>query len=199
MIFGYTRVSTSSQNSDLQADKLRAEGCDEIFYETASGVKSERPVLLELLDKVRAGDVIVVWKLDRLGRSLRHLVELVNLLIEKEVGLKSLQDPIDTTHAQGRLIFNIFASLAEFERDLIIERTHAGLDAARARGKQGGRPKGLSEAAKRKAVAAEAIYVKGDLSVNEIALNLGISKATLYNYLRHQGVSIGAKEQNTVI
>lgn len=193
MIFGYTRVSTSSQNSDLQTDKLRAEGCDDIFHEMASGVKSERPVLLELLSKVRSGDVIVVWKLDRLGRSLRHLVELVNLLIEKNVGLKSLQDPIDTTHAQGRLIFNIFASLAEFERDLVIERTHAGLEAARTRGKKGGRPKGLSEAAKRKAVAAEAIYVKGDLSVNEIAHNLGISKATLYNYLRHQGVVIGSK------
>lgn len=191
MKFGYTRVSTNDQNPDLQTDELRREGCEQILHETVSGAKAERPVLQSLLDKVRAGDVIVVWKLDRLGRSLRHLVDLVNTLMEMKVGLKSLQDPIDTTNAQGRLIFNIFASLAEFERDLIIERTQAGLNAARARGRMGGRPKGISETAKKKAMAAEALYIKGDLSVDEIANNLSISKATLYKYLRHRKVDIG--------
>lgn len=191
MKFGYARVSTHDQNLDLQVDQLRQEGCDEILYEKVSGVKAERPVLNNLIQQVRRGDVIIIWKLDRLGRSLRHLVDLVNTLMEKGVGLKSLQDPIDTTTAQGRLVFNIFASLAEFERDLISERTQAGLNAARARGRMGGRPKGLNEAAEKKAIAAEALYSKGDLSVNEIAENLGISKATLYKYLRHQGIKIG--------
>jgi len=131
----------------LQIDQLVADGCDEIVSEVASGIKTNRPILEDLLNKVRKGDVIVVWKLDRLGRSLKHLVDLVNMLMGKGVGLKSLQDPIDTTNAQGRLVFNIFASLAEFERDLIIERTQAGLTAARARGRTGGRPKGLNQTA----------------------------------------------------
>ncbi len=196
MKFGYTRVSTSEQNPDLQKDQLLAEGCDEIVGEVASGAKTNRPILESLLGKVRKGDVIVVWKLDRLGRSLKHLVDLVNALMEKGVGLKSLQDSIDTTSAQGRLVFNIFASLAEFERDLIIERTQAGLSAARARGRTGGRPKGLSETAQKKALAAEALYAKGDMSVNEIAENLSISKATLYKYLRHQSVTIGTNEKH---
>ena len=199
MKFGYTRVSTREQNHDLQTDQLRSEGCEQIFHETASGAKTERPILQSLLDKVEAGDVIVVWKLDRLGRSLRHLVNLVNELMEKGIGLKSLQDPIDTTNAQGRLVFNIFASLAEFERDLIIERTQAGLKAARARGRIGGRPKGLSPEAERKAIAAEALYQAGNLSVNEIAKNLGIAKATLYKYLRHRGVQVGTLSQTQTI
>ena len=139
---------------------------------------------------MREGDVIVIWKLERLGRSLRHLVSLVHELMERGVALKSLNDPIDTTSSHGRLIFNIFASLAEFERDLIRERTQAGLQAARARGRKGGRPKGLSEEARKKAVAAETIYSEGELSVNEIARNLDISKSTLYKYLRHQGVEV---------
>jgi len=191
MIFGYVRVSTIDQNTDLQLDQLKREGCDQILRETVSGAKADRPVLTSLLEKVRPGDTIVIWKLDRLGRSLQHLIELVNTLMEREVGLKSLQDPIDTTNAQGRLIFNIFASLAEFERDLIIERTQAGLTAARARGRTGGRPKGLTELAEKKATAAAALYSKGELTVNEIAENLGISKATLYKYLRHRRIIIG--------
>ncbi|MDC9598568.1 recombinase family protein [Xenorhabdus anantnagensis] len=117
--------------------------------------------------------------------------------MEKGIGLKSLHDPVDTTNAQGRLVFNIFASLAEFERDLIVERTQAGLAAARARGRSGGRPPGLNEKAKKKAIAAEALYIKGELSVNEIAENLGISKVTLYRYLRYQGVEIGCKNSLT--
>jgi len=195
MKLGYARISTSDQNSDLQLDQLEEEGCERIYTETVSGAKAERPVLRELLATVRPGDTIVIWKLDRLGRSIQHLIELVNELMDKKVGLKSLQDPIDTTSAQGRLVFNIFASLAEFERDLIIERTQAGLTAARARGRTGGRPKGLTPSAEKKATAAAALYSKGELSVNEIADNLGISKATLYKYLRHRGVEIGPTEK----
>lgn len=145
--------------------------------------------------------MIIIWKLDRLGRSLKHLVALISELLDRGVGLKSLNDPIDTTSSQGRLIFNIFASLAEFERDVIIERTQAGLKAARTRGRKGGRPKGLTEAAKRKAVAAKALYNEGNLSVNEIAGNLGISKGTLYSYLRHERVAVGTfrKQGNNVL
>ncbi len=149
-------------------------------------------MLIKLLAHVRTGDVVVIWKLDRLGRSLKHLVAVVTTLLEQGVGLKSLQDPLDTTTAQGRLIFHLFASLAEFERDLIKERTHAGLAAARARGRMGGRPKGLSADAMQKAISAEALYAQGELSVSDIAKNLHISKATLYSYLRHRGVEIGA-------
>lgn len=193
MKFGYARISTHEQNADMQIDQLQQAGCDEIFCDTASGTKTMRPALEQLLGKTRPGDVIVIWKLDRLGRSLRHLIELVNQLMEKNVGLKSLQDPVDTTNAQGRLIFNLFASLAEFERDLIVERTQAGLAAARARGRTGGRPQGLTDAAKRKAIAAEALYTRGELSVNAIAENLGISKVTLYRYLKYRGVQVGRK------
>ncbi len=192
MHIGYARVSTKEQNLDLQLDALKGAGCETIFHEIASGAKAERQELNKLLAQVRKGDVIVIWKLDRLGRSLKHLVEVVTTLMEKGVGLKSLHDPIDTTTAQGRLIFNLFASLAEFERDLIRERTNAGLQAARARGRMGGRPKGLSAAAAKKAIAAEALYKEGKLSVSDIARNQNISKATLYSYLRHRGVKIGA-------
>jgi DNA invertase Pin-like site-specific DNA recombinase len=195
MKIGYARVSTGDQNIDLQIDQLREAGCEKIFQEIASGAKTERRELTRLLEQVRDGDVIVIWKLDRLGRSLKHLVELVTQLTERGVGLRSLNDPVDTTSSQGKLIFNIFASLAEFERDLIVERTQAGLKAARARGRTGGRPKGLSETAKLKAVAAETLYKEGELSVNEIAGNLGISKVTLYSYLRRRGVEIGSLQK----
>lgn len=197
MKLGYARVSTRDQNPALQIDQLRQAGCEQIFQETVSGASAERPVLNSLLAQARTGDVIVIWKLDRLGRSLRHLVDLVSTLMEKGVDLKSLQDPIDTTHSQGRFVFNLFATLAEFERDLIRERTQAGLNAARARGRRGGRPPGLSKPAEKKAVAAEALYGKGELSVNEIAENLGVSKATLYKYLRHRGVVVGSFRKST--
>jgi DNA invertase Pin-like site-specific DNA recombinase len=195
MYLGYARVSTKEQTLDLQTDALKQAGCEIIFHDVTSGAKTERRELDRLLAQVRQGDVIVIWKLDRLGRSLKHLVDVVTMLMERGVGLKSLHDPIDTTTAQGRFTFNLFAALAEFERDLIKERTQAGLQAARARGRLGGRPKGLSEAAQKKAVAAEALYHKGELSVNDIAHNLDISKATLYSYLRHRGVKIGAYER----
>ena len=192
MKIGYARVSTKDQNLDLQIDALKKAGCKEIFNEVVSGAKTKRIELDRLLSRLRKGDVLIVWKLDRLGRSLKHLVLLVHELIEKGIGLQSLNDPIDTTTSQGRLVFNIFACLAEFERDLIKERTQAGLKAARARGRTGGRPKGLSEQAQRKAIAAEALYKEGQLSVVEICQNLNISKATLYKYLRHQGIEVSS-------
>jgi len=191
MKFGYARISTKDQNADLQHDALKQAGAERIFTEVISGAKTERPVLAEMLTQLRAGDVLIIWKLDRLGRSLRHLVELVNDLLGRGIGLQSIHDPIDTTTPHGRLIFNIFASLAEFERDIIRERTQAGLNAARARGRQGGRPKGLSEHAEQTACAAETLYREAKLSVQQIADKLHISKSTLYSYLRHRGVRIG--------
>jgi DNA invertase Pin-like site-specific DNA recombinase len=191
MKIGYARVSTKEQSFDLQLDALRKAGCKKIYQETVSGAKAARVQLDLMLDNLRAGDVLVIWKLDRLGRSLRHLVELVHGLMEKGAGLKSLNDPIDTTTPQGRLSFNLFASLAEFERDLIRERTQAGLSAARARGRRGGRPRGLPSSAEVTARAAETLYTERKLSVRQIADRLAISKSTLYAYLRHRGVRIG--------
>jgi DNA invertase Pin-like site-specific DNA recombinase len=191
MDIGYARVSTKEQNLDLQVDALRRAGCAKVYQEVVSGAKVQRPVLDTLMGELRPGDVLVIWKLDRLGRSLRHLVELASVLLAQEIGLKSLNDPLDTTTSQGRLVFNLFASLAEFERDLIRERTQAGLIAARARGRLGGRPKGLPPEAEKTACAAETLYRERRLSVREIAAQLGIAKSTLYDYLRHRGVPIG--------
>ena len=136
MLIGYARVSTTDQNLDLQQDALKAAGCERILTDTASGAKTERPGLNKALAECRSGDTLVVWKLDRLGRSLPHLVETVRELVARGVGFRSLQENIDTTTSGGKLIFHIFASLAEFERDIIRERTNAGLTAARARGQE---------------------------------------------------------------
>ena len=191
MKIGYARVSTRDQKPDLQLDALKAAGCERVYQDVASGAKTARPALDELLGQLRAGDVVVIWKLDRMGRSLKHLVELVGSLMERHVGLLSLNDPIDTTSAEGRLVFNLFASLAEFERELIRERTQAGLTAARARGRVGGRPKGLSPQAEATALAADTLYRERKLSVAAIAQKLHVCKSTLYSYLRHRGVEIG--------
>lgn len=191
MILGYARVSTRDQSVALQVDALRAAGCAKVLTEVASGARTDRPVLTRLLEEAREGDAVVIWKLDRLGRSLAHLVETVNALSARGIGLKSLNDPIDTTTPQGRLVFNLFASLAEFERDLIRERTHAGLSAARARGRKGGRPKGLPAKARSTASAAETLYREGKLTAQQIADQLHISKSTLYAYLRYRGVAVG--------
>jgi DNA invertase Pin-like site-specific DNA recombinase len=195
MKIGYARVSTKDQNFGLQIDALQKAGCEKLYREVVSGARMERPVLDRVVDSLRTGDVLVIWKLDRLGRSLKHLVELVNTLRERGVGLQSLNDPIDTTTPQGRLSFNLFASLAEFERDLIRERTQAGLSAARARGRNGGRPKGLSAQAEATACAAETLYLERKLSVRQIADRLGISKSTLYAYLRYRGVAISSYQR----
>ena len=182
MLVGYARVSTTDQNLDLQRDALKAAGCDRIFTDTASGAKTERPGLTQLLKECRQGDTLVVWKLDRLGRSLPHLVETVRELEAQGIGFKSLQENIDTTTSGGKLIFHIFASLAEFERDLIRERTNAGLSAARARGRKGGRPKGVMDTNKQK--AARALKNDTSRSVSEICEILGVSRNTYYKYVR---------------
>jgi len=165
------------------------------FHEVAKGAKADRPEWLKLLSEIQAGDTLIVWKLDRMGRYLHHLIKVVNDFIEKGVDIISLQDPLNTTTAQGRLIFNIFASLTEFEKDLIRERTMAGLRSARVRGRMGGRPKGLSEKAKRIACTAEVLYTQNELKTDEISVQLGISKTTLYKYLRVRKVQIGAPQQ----
>ena len=168
MRLGYASVSTKDQNFDLQVDALKKAQCDEIFKEVASGARSARPVLDDLLSRFRTGDILIIWKLDRIGRTLKHLVSLTNELMARQIDLISLNDPIDTTNPQGRLVFNIFASLAEFERDLIRERTQAGLEAARARGRKGGLPGGLSKQVEATAMAAETLYKEGELSVQAI-------------------------------
>jgi DNA invertase Pin-like site-specific DNA recombinase len=195
MNIGYARVSTRDQNLELQLDALTKTGCETIFQEKASGAITARPELDRLLASLRKGDTVYIYKLDRLGRSLKHLLDIVAELAFWGVGLVSLTDAINTTSAQGRLVFNLLASLAEFERELIRERTHAGLASARARGRVGGRQRGLSEEAERTAIVVETLYREQQLSVNEIAQRLRISKVTLYKYLRHQGVVIPSHRQ----
>jgi DNA invertase Pin-like site-specific DNA recombinase len=191
MKYGYARVSTKDQVLDLQTDALKLAGCNKIFQEVVSGSKADRPEWLKLLSEITVGDTLIVWKLDRMGRSLHHLVTIVNDLVSKNIDIISLQDPLNTTTAQGRLIFNMFASLAEFEKDLIRERTMAGLKSARARGRLGGRPKGLSEKARKTAATAEALYKQKELTSDEIAKQLNISKTTLYSYLKIRNVLLG--------
>ena len=191
MKIGYARVSTKDQSLDLQKDALQKAGCKKIYSEKISGARTNRPKLEELMEQVRQGDTIVVWKLDRLGRSLRDLVNLVSGFESIGVGFKSINDDIDTTTLSGKLTFHLFAALAEFEKDIISTRTKAGLEAARARGRKGGRPKGLSKKAKDKARLAESLYKEKERSISEICDHLDISKPTLYRYLRTRGVSIG--------
>ena len=180
MLIGYARVSTQEQTLNLQKDALQQAGCNKIFTDTASGVKAERKGLDEALRYVRNGDTLVVWRLDRLGRSLPHLITTMTDLEERGIGFKSLTENIDTTTSGGKLIFHIFGALAEFERNLIRERTQAGLTAARARGKKGGRPKALT--AKQVGIAHD-LYEKRH-PIPEICRTLKISKATLYRYIK---------------
>ena len=180
MQIGYARVSTLEQNVQPQIDQLKDAGCKRIFRDKASGAKTERPGLQEALDFLREGDMLVVWRLDRLGRSLKHLLETVSELEEQGIGFRSLQESIDTTTSGGRLIFHIFGALAEFERNLIRERTMAGLRAARARGRVGGRPRKLDE---KKTELVYQLYDEKKYAVKEICRMLGVSKPTLYAYL----------------
>ena len=180
MLIGYARVSTYDQNLDLQEDSLKKAGCQKIFFDKESGVKYERQGLCRAIDALREGDTLVVWKLDRLGRSLSHLVEFLNTLKKKEIGFKSLQENIDTTSSVGKLIFHIFAALAEFERDIIRDRTMAGLTSARARGKLGGRPKLLDS---KKVIIAKAMYHDKQIPVKDICKTLNIGKTTFYRYI----------------
>ena len=183
MKIGYARVSTQDQKLELQLDDLKSYGCEIVFKEKISGKNKSRPQLEKMIDQLRSGDVVVVWKLDRLGRSLRDLIDLVSTFREKGVEFVSLKDSIDTGTATGRFTFNIFASLAEFEREIIRERTMAGLEAARSRGRKGGRPAGLSKEALATAKNAKILYDSGERSVKEIAEGLEISRATCYRYI----------------
>ena len=182
MVIGYARVSTDGQDESLQIDALKAAGCERIYVDRASGVIRERPELTNALRDLRdEEDVLVVWRLDRIGRSLRHLVDLVGDLRSRKIGFRSLNDPIDTTSASGRLVFHVFAALAEFERDLTRERTAAGLAAARARGRLGGRPLVMTP---EKIRLARRLYDEGASTVQQIAEALGVSRRSIYRSLR---------------
>lgn len=180
MLIGYARVSTDDQNLDLQHDALQQAGCDKVFSDRQSGANADRPGLASVFDTLRAGDSLVIWRLDRLGRSLKDLIQMVEQLQKRGVGLKSVRENIDTTTSGGRLVFHLFGALAEFERNLIRERTQAGLSAARARGRLGGRPKSLDP---KKQELALRLYREQQHSIAEICAMMGISKSTLYNYL----------------
>jgi DNA invertase Pin-like site-specific DNA recombinase len=182
MLIGYARVSTQEQTLDLQRDALTRAGCDKIFTDTLSGAVAERPGLSEALQYVREGDTLVVWKLDRLGRSLKHLIETVTVLDEQGIGFRSITESIDTTTPGGKLIFHVFGALAEFERDLIRERTKAGLAAARARGRKGGRPRKLDE---KKIALLQRLHQDKTTAIQDILDALNISKATLYRYVNN--------------
>lgn len=180
MQIGYARVSSDDQNLDLQYDALKAAGCKKIFDDRVTGAHAQRPGLDRLLETVREGDCVIVWRLDRLGRSLKDLLDVVAKLESTGVELSSLKEKIDTSSSGGRLVFHIFAAIAEFERNLIRERTFAGLTAAKIRGRTGGRPRSLDKKEQKLLVS---LYEDGELSIGEICGILRISKATLYNYL----------------
>jgi DNA invertase Pin-like site-specific DNA recombinase len=181
MLIGYARVSTTDQTLDLQHDALTKAGCTRIFTDTASGAQTKREGLTEALSYVRAGDTLVVWKLDRLGHSLKDLIERIRELNGRKIGFKSLTEQIDTITSGGKLIFHIFGALAEFERDVIKERTNAGLEAARTRDKLGGPPPALSP---EKIKPARKLYADKSTSVAEICKMLGISRHTLQRYVK---------------
>jgi DNA invertase Pin-like site-specific DNA recombinase len=183
MLIGYARVSTPEQSLELQRDDLDRVGIERLFADVASGARAERPQLEQALSHLREGDTLVVWKLDRLGRSLRHLVETVDDLSKRGIGFRSLQENIDTTSPTGKLVFHVFAALAEFERDLIRERTGAGLAAARARGRRGGRKHKLDE---RRRAQAVTLHKDPTNTIDDICRTLRIGRTTLYRYLGEQ-------------
>lgn len=179
-MIGYARVSTLDQTPDLQLDALNAAGCSRIFVETVSGANANRTELAAALSYLREGDTLVVWKLDRLARSISQLISTIDRLSAAACGFKSLTEAIDTTTPTGRLTFHIFSALTEFERSIIRERTLAGLAAAKARGRTGGRPKAMSATS---ITAAKALIAEGSLTIGEVADQLGVSDATLYKYI----------------
>lgn len=180
MKIGYCRISTADQNLSLQKDALEKAGCEKIFEDVISGAKSKRPGLNRVIEYSRKGDSIVVWRLDRLGRSLKDLISIVGKFDRKGVELSSLHESIDTKTSSGKLYFHMFAALAEFEKNIISERTKAGLDAARSRGRLGGRPKLLSKAKRKHAVD---LYNSKEKSIKEICEIMNVSKPTLYKYI----------------
>jgi DNA invertase Pin-like site-specific DNA recombinase len=180
MLIGYARVSTHDQTLNMQRDALEKAGCEQIFTDQVSGTKAERKGLNEALSHLRAGDTLVVWRLDRLGRSLRHLIDTITMLHDRGVGFKSLQESIDTTTSGGKLVFHIFGALAEFEREIIRERTQAGLQSARSRGRIGGRPKTLTA---RQIQILRNMAADKSLTVSDICKTLGIGRTTFYRTL----------------
>lgn len=190
MLIGYARVSTDDQRLDLQRDALTQAGCERVYEDKESGAKAARPGLAMALEVARQGDTLVVWRLDRLGRSLKDLIEMVERLENQGIGLRSLKESIDTASSGGRLVFHLFGALAEFERALIRERTRAGLAAARARGRKGGRPKALDPARRQLAVR---LYREREHTLAEICRMMGISKPTLYSYLAEAEADNGAQ------
>ena len=187
MFIGYARVSTQEQHLDLQQDALRQAGCTKIIVDRVSGTVPERPGLAQLKEILRADDTLVVWRLDRLGRSLKDLIAWVAWLEQEGIGLRSLHEALDTTTPSGKLTFHIFGALAEFERQLIQERTQAGLRVARARGRLGGRPKALPADKRQLAVQ---LYQEKKMAVKHICALMGISKPTLYAYVRQTQSSL---------
>lgn len=183
MKIGYGRISTTDQNHDLQQDALEAAACEKIFLDTISGSKNKRPELENLKEQLRVGDTLIVWRLDRLGRSLRDLIDWMNWLEENNIGFVSLQESINTTTPAGKLTFHLFGAMAEFERNLIRERTNAGLAAARARGRKGGRAKALKPQQQK---ALQQLYNAKEHTIKELCEIFSISKPTLYNYVRKE-------------
>ena len=184
MNIGYIRVSRDTQTTALQEDAMNVEHCTRVFTDTMSGKRFDRPAFLQMLDVARAGDVIVVWRLDRLGRSLKQLIETVTMLAERGIELRSLKEHIDTTTSTGKLMFHIIGAMAEFERDVISERTQAGLDAARARGRQGGRPKAIDTIEPRNLARAKHLYAAKQNTIAEIMHMTGFkSRNTFYKYV----------------
>jgi len=189
MLIGYARVSTADQSLELQKDALNAAGCEKVVTDVVSGVAATRPGLNEALEYARKGDTLVVWRLDRLGRSLKDLIETVNALHARGIGFKSLQEQIDTTTSGGKLVFHVFGALAEFEREVIRERTQAGLQAARARGRKGGRPRSMD---KKKVAMAKKLLADPLTRVVDVCGVLQISRSTLY---RHLGAQAGTEKR----
>ncbi|OPY62253.1 MAG: DNA-invertase hin [Pelotomaculum sp. PtaU1.Bin065] len=187
MNIGYARVSTQDQNLDLQLDDLKKAGCEKFFTDVMSGAKSKRDGLEEAINFLREGDTLVVWKLDRLGRSLKHLIEVVTSFNDRKIGFRSLKENIDTTTSGGKLIFHIFGALAEFEREIIRERTCAGLAAARARGRTGGRKRVMDD----QKVAMAMSLINNNIPPNKVCETLGVSRATLYRYLKEKNSQVG--------
>lgn len=183
MLIGYARVSTDDQTLDLQRDALTKAGCERFYDDKLSGAKADRPGLAEALAYARAGDTLVVWRLDRLGRSLGHLIEVMGDLEKRGIGLKSLTEQLDTTTPNGKLVFHLFGALAEFERDLIRERTRAGLAAARARGRKGGHPRVKAFQDPKRLALARRLYQE-KVPIDELCATFGVSPATLYRYVK---------------
>lgn len=191
MLVGYVRISTQDQKPELQLDALQAAGCERLFEEKASGAQRERPELIAALEYMREGDTLVVWKLDRLARSTKQLIETVEMLEGRGVGFRSLTEAIDTTTSGGRLIFHIFAALAEFERSIIRERTNAGLKSARERGRKGGRPPALTP---NDVAAAKALLADPTITAKDVARRLGVAVSTLYKHVPAARATVTRKE-----